>query len=1473
MLVSVAVLLIALWAGLSAHSVGSEAATWIHLNADAFSVLWMQHRRGLWIAAAMIGLLIGAGAVVWVITLRRTVARQTHALRDSEACYRGLLTNTTAAISVVSLRTSRVLFANARAAALFDADHSAVLGAPVVDFWRHPEERARFAERLRAEGVVSDFEWEPNLTSGDLRWFSISSSVIDFDGEPAALNIFNDITSLKHTQAALAGSREHYETLLQAATDGLHVIDLDGTLIEASPSFYKMLGYPTEDPPPLNAAEWDAQWCVEELRERIAFLVDHPAVFETRHRRRDGQLIDVEISARGITLDGQQYVYSSSRNITERKRTETERAQFFTLFNIASDLMVIADPNGCFKQINPAGRQLLGFSEAELIGKPFIDFVHPDDRQSTLDEMAHQVRLGTSMNFENRYLCKDGAVRWLSWRANYVAAENTTYATARDFTEERAAGKALSDSETRFRSFFELSADLVCIAELSGRFLQINSSFTRILGYSGDDLVSRPFIDFVHPDDQESTRRVIEEKLQRGETVLQFENRYRCKDGHYVWLDWTAQPSVAHGVTFAIARDVTERRQAEKTLKKRERQLTESQQVARLGSWDLDLIASTLDWSDQAFALFDKSPSTFVPSFNEFARLVHPEDHEAMQTAFDRALASDDAPYHVTVRVINDSGRQWVMDAFGVVRRDRTGRALSIYGTAQDITARKEVAAALAAERARLEGIIRGTNVGTWEWNVQTGEAVFNDRWAEMLGYTLDELAPVSIETWKALVHPDDLTASDAHLEQHFRGELAYYEFESRMKHKNGHWIWVLDRGQVATWTNDGTPLLMMGTHQDITNQKWAEEALRLGLSYTRGLIEASLDSLVSIGPDGKITDVNAAAEDVTGVSREHLIGSEFADYFTDPQRARIGYQQVFSEGSVRDYPLTIHHASGRHIDVLYHATTYRDDAGNIQGVLAVARDVTGMKRAADELRELAARAELASRAKSDFLANMSHELRTPMNGVIGMAGLLLDSNLDDDQRHQAEIIRHSGETLLSLINNILDMSKIEAGKLELEAVDFDLSTVLADCVDLLKLRAREKGLGLVNTVNADVPRLLRGDAGRLRQILVNLMDNAVKFTYEGAVSVGVSLAAADDRRVVLRFAVRDTGIGIPADKIGLLFKTFSRVDTSTTRHFGGTGLGLAISKQLAELMHGKIGVTSEDGVGSEFWFTVRLGTQTLGASAPSLNTAMVKSTIDLFKGRSARILLAEDNITNQQVALGLLKKMGLSADAVANGEEAVQAVATVPYDLVLMDVQMPDIDGLEATRRIRLAQAGQPRIPIIALTAHAMQGDRELCLAAGMDDYVAKPVSLIELASTLAKWLPAETPERIAAHARLAAEASAARRPGIVIFDKVGMLARLMNDRDAARIVAEGFLADMPRQIAALTERLKAGDASGAERQAHTIKGAAATIGGEALRAVAFEIEQAARLEPRTSASDRLAELDYQFEQLANALKTELCE
>jgi len=787
----------------------------------------------------------------------------------------------------------------------------------------------------------------------------------------------------------------------------------------------------------------------------------------------------------------------------------------------------------------------------------------------------------------------------------------------------------------------------------------------------------------------------------------------------------------------------------------------------------------------------------------------------------------------------------------------------------------------------------------------------------------------------------------------------------------------------------------------DITKYKMLEKELEFQKKDLQRYIDHLSTFVAKLSADGTVLAINRTAVLDSHMTVEEIIGRPFWD--TSWWNYDEGLQDRLKEYVLRAANLESVCAEEKlavrdgFIEINFRLTPVCNKKdGAIEYIVAEGQNITSLKETERELRksqqdledaimranDMTVQAEAANVAKSEFLANMSHEIRTPMNGVIGMTGLLLDTHLSDEQRHFAETVKGSAESLLSIINDILDFSKIESGKLDLEAIAFDLRGMMDDFAATLAVPSEKKGLELICAADPDVPDHLVGDPGRLRQILTNLAGNAIKFTEQGEVSVRVSLYDEVDDEVVFRFSVKDTGIGVPKEKQDMLFDKFTQADASTTRNYGGTGLGLAISKQLAEMMGGEIGIISEEGKGSEFWFTVRLKKQhgkekrkKEAVSPPYIHNAHILVVDDnatnrevlmaqfaawgirgeeasdgdaalqlmcraydakdpfraviidmqmpgmdgmelaraiksderlkdiplvlsssmgkvenaekikgvefaayLFKpvrqsdlfdcicsvlaekpvkhktkdsnkhkliGKlrqgKAHVLVAEDNIVNQKVALAILEKLGIDAKIADNGIMALKALKTGHYDLVLMDMQMPEMDGLEATRQIRNPGSDVPDhdIPIIAMTANALKGDKERCIEAGMNDYLSKPVNPKALAEILDRWLPNEID-----HGEEKTETSSSIEGDteLPIFDREGTLARLMDDEELLETVLRGFLDDIPHQIENMDRYIDEKAMEDAERQAHTIKGASANVGAERLRAAAFEMEKAAR-------------------------------
>jgi PAS domain S-box-containing protein len=519
---------------------------------------------------------------------------------------------------------------------------------------------------------------------------------------------------------------------------------------------------------------------------------------------------------------------------------------------------------------------------------------------------------------------------------------------------------------------------------------------------------------------------------------------------------------------------------------------------------------------------------------------------------------------------------------------------------------------------------------------------------------------------------------------------------------------------------------------QNEEKEKRAEELLIA--NYARGLIEASRDPLFTISPQGKITDMNEATVKVTGLSREKLIGTDFFDYFTEPDKARKGYQEVFTKGFVADYPLTI--KDHKLTDVLFNGSIYKDDKGRVLGAVVVARDITEQKRIATELIEAKVFAELATvlaeeakskaesatriaedavKAKQQFLSNMSHEIRTPMNAIIGFTKVVLKTELTVKQKEYLSAIKISGDALIVLINDILDLAKVDAGKMTFEHTPFKMSLSLSAMLHLFETKIQEKNLTLIKEYDPRIPEVLVGDPVRLHQIILNLVSNAVKFTTIGNITVRVSLLEEDEENVRIEFAVSDTGIGIPENKMKHIFENFQQATSGTSRLYGGTGLGLAIVKQLVEPQGGIIKVTSKPDEGSTFSFILPFKKT---SSAAQLENTLTELDAEI---KNIKVLVVEDIALNQLLTKTQLDDFGFECTIASNGKIAIERLKENTFDIILMDLQMPEMNGFEATEYIR--KTLNLKLPIIALTADVTTVDLAQCKAVGMNDYIAKPV------------------------------------------------------------------------------------------------------------------------------------------------------
>jgi len=551
--------------------------------------------------------------------------------------------------------------------------------------------------------------------------------------------------------------------------------------------------------------------------------------------------------------------------------------------------------------------------------------------------------------------------------------------------------------------------------------------------------------------------------------------------------------------------------------------------------------------------------------------------------------------------------------------------------------------------------------------------------------------------------------ATEVYRDVFTRGSIVDYSLT--LKHVNGKLTEVLCNGSVYKDEQGNVAGAVIIVREKLLSK------------YSRSLIEASLDPLITINSEGKITDMNEALTDIIGIAREEIMSTDFYNYFTEPQKARDVYHEVFAKGFVVNSPLIMRHKDGKLTDVLFNGSIYKDKRGNVLGIVIVARDVTAQNRFEKELIEAKSnaerdrqKAEEAVKAKQQFLSNMSHEIRTPMNAIIGFTKVVLKTDLNEKQKEYIDAIKLSGDALIVLINDILDLAKVDAGKMSFEKIPFKLSASISAMLHLFETKIQEKNLELSKEYDPSIPEVLVGDPVRLHQIILNLVSNATKFTTHGKISVNIRLLNENEEKVTIEFAVTDTGIGIAENKLERIFDNFQQATSGTARVYGGTGLGLAIVKQLVEAQGGKILVKSKIGEGSTFNFVL-----SFEKTKAKIETEIERSFEPDASVKNIKVLVAEDVKLNQLLMKTLLEEYGFGLDIAENGKIAIEKLENGSYDLILMDLQMPEMNGFEATEYIR--NKINSDIPIIALTADVTSVDVEKCKAIGMNDYISKPI------------------------------------------------------------------------------------------------------------------------------------------------------
>ncbi|MCF7935908.1 MAG: PAS domain S-box protein [Synergistales bacterium] len=1373
---------------------------------------------------------------------------------------------------------------------------------------------------------------------------------------------------LQTTELRFRAGEERYEELFDLYPDATVLIDSDTALPERfNPTAHEQLGYEADEFASLRIADYEAQETPEEVAAHIARIHAYGRDdFVTTHRRKDGGTIDVNVTVVLFEMDGKRYLLCVFRDITERmeaiRALEESERRFRDVAEAAGEYIWEVDADGIYRMLTQPAEDLLGRSVDELLGHSPLEFMPDDDARRVGELLDHwTVNAEPWKGLEHRSVRPDGTVVQQRVSGLPVVDDRGQIVgfrgTALDITAEKEAREAQQAMAERLRLAAEAAELGIWDLRLSDGYLTWNEGMHRIyrmseeaFGHSLED-----WLQTLVPEDYESATEAFNSAVEGGERY-QSEFRIRCGDGEVRHIRAMAQPifdETGRAVrVVGINEDITERKEDRRRLEETTRELEGFFDVTLgillIASPEGRMLKLNRAWEDLlGYPLHELEGRYFLD-------FVHPDDMDRTKEAVAQLNEGNQVASFLNRYRHREGGYRWV-------EWRSNSRGGLIYASANDVTDSMELQRELAREKAFLQLVIDSdpNPIFAKDWNGRF--TLVNEAMAVLFGTSKEDL-PGKTDF--------DISVTEEEREGYLRDDREVMESgearfipEERVTGSDGRVHWFQTTKVPLELSPDTRERQVLGVATDITERKQAEARLQEQERLYRGLVESQQDLIVRVGRDGRFTYVNDAYCRTFGKTREELIGHSFAPLVHEEDVGpTLEAMKDLERPPYRAYIEQRAHTRDGWRWLSWEDSALLDDEGRILEIQGVGRDIT-------DLKEAQRKAEAASRAKSEFLANMSHEIRTPMNAVIGLSDLLLQTTLNDRQRDYLGKISSSSRMLLGIINDILDYSKIEAGKLELDRHAFRVEELLEQMRTLFGSAAGDKGLELLFRISADTPRMLVGDSLRLGQVFTNLLGNAVKFTEQGHVEMRISRLGGDGDEVRLRFEVADTGIGMDEEQIGKLFQAFSQVDASTTRRYGGTGLGLVISAKLVERMGGTLEVRSAPGEGSTFSFDLDLpvahqmedrrecpdiearkvlvvddhssarivlreilegcdfqvdeapsgraavdavvaaeekgdpfdfifmdwrmpgemdGLQAIqrlrqlreegrlsdtevpvfivsaysrdelpgeeGGFIPFLgkpvtasavfdamadalggtptshpDTAVESSAVPSFAGY--RILLAEDNDLNQEVALRMLEQTGAEVMVAANGSEAVERVEGGVPDLVLMDLQMPVMDGYEATRRIR---AHLPELPIIALSAAVMEADRTRALDAGMNSHLAKPINSGELYRTLSTWLEpsgvVETEE---------GEPAVGIPVSLEGFDLQRGLRAVDGNRALYVKLLHRFREQLEGEFADLPGELERGDPIAA-RRAHTLKGTAGTVGAVRTAAAAAEIDAA---------------------------------
>ena len=1170
---------------------------------------------------------------------------------------------------------------------------------------------------------------------------------------------------LQDNMAAIAASEERFRTLFERSHDAIMLLTTEGVYVDANQRALQLFGL-NDKQDLLKRDLWQLTAVLQpdgrHMADAAAFQIDRVmteggCAFEWLHRRADGKEFLAEVLLSTYPTQSGKLLLASLRDITQRQALENAARQVTQRLELAKVVAGIGiwdwnlvdnslewDDRMCEIYAVTAEEQQSG-----LLYDCWRSRLHPDDRDQAESRLQQAIRSHGIFDHRFRIVLPGGQIRHIHSAATleYDASgqpirmvDINDDITAQHEQEQARTQAARQASEQRLGAVVRQALTGVAEADEQGILWQVNDRYCEIVGRTREELLGHSISGVTHPEDWALQQSLLQ-KLRVDGLPFVMEKRYRRPNGDWTWGNLSVTrvaDDEGRSVRFiGMLVDINQTKQSEERLRM-------AMEASRMGMFDWNLRTGKITCSREHEALWGFQPGEFDGTFAAFARRVHPDDLAEVEALLNDAR-DNHRPYTHSYRVIwPDGSVHWLMGR-GEFTYAEDGRADVMRGTVMDITALKTTELILQEEQRRLAEAQRIAHLGSWDIDARRGLAWSRETY-RIWGVEPESFVPTQ-KFLLDLVFHEDRPLLEGWLTACRKGEqppplmLRRYWPDGRLRYLS-------IQGELQH-DAQGEPLSMTGTVQDVTERHLAERQLRDSEQRFRLLFEHLPIAYQSLDIEGNWLDANPMLAKLLGFERpEDLLGLNFGDFWQDDSADR--FPATFDHFKARGFvngDLTMRRNDGA--TVVVHVVGYiqRDSDGRFQRTHCVLLDIT--ERQAMEMEILALNADLeakiqertaqlqaAMEAKSRFLANMSHEIRTPMNAVLGLAQMLEHEPLTEDQAAMVSRIRSSGRSLLNVINDILDFSKIEAGQFNIEHQPFKLAPVLKQLENLLVVTAGDKGLTLrIEDPNPVEGRII-GDALRLEQILLNLTGNAIKFTETGEIVIRVSPVTVSASTARLRFEVTDSGIGMDSEAMAKLFKPFSQADAGITRRFGGTGLGLSISKRLVELMDGAIGVESNEGVGSTFWF--ELPFERVEDDPQTAETTDAAVTGPRFLG--LHLLVADDNQINRFLAERVLTREGARVTLVNDGLQAVNALRENPeaFDAVLMDIQMPVMDGLAATRAIR-EELGLTDLPVIALTAAVMPEERQEALAAGVNDFLPKPMELERMITVIRNYCPSE--------------------------------------------------------------------------------------------------------------------------------------